>query len=73
LRLSQSGIEMVIRYPVEARNAVQIADEVSRRLLDALNLEPGLRLVTLGNTSTIESVVDVPGGPAAEHKREASS
>jgi len=73
LRLSQAGIEMVIRYPVEARNAVQVADEVSRRLLDAINREPSLRLVALGNIPTIESGVGVAAGQATEQKREASS
>ncbi len=61
LRLSQAGIEMVIRYPVDAHSAAQVADEVSRRLLDAIKKEPGLRLVTLGTTPTIQA----SGAPAA--------
>jgi small-conductance mechanosensitive channel len=60
LRLSQTGIEMVIRYPVEVQSAVQVADEVSRRLLDTIKQEPGLRLVTLGSTPTIQA-----GAPAS--------
>jgi small-conductance mechanosensitive channel len=46
LYLGESGVELVIRYPARRRNAAQIADEVSRRLVDALNREPGLRLAT---------------------------
>ena len=33
---------MVIRYPVPLRDAVQTADEIARRLVDALRREPGL-------------------------------
>jgi small-conductance mechanosensitive channel len=48
LHLSQSGLEIIIRYPAEARTAPQITDEVSRRVLDAINLEPSLKLATQG-------------------------
>jgi hypothetical protein len=37
LRLSESGIEIVIRYPIELRNAAQTSDEIARRLVDAIN------------------------------------
>ncbi|HXR24231.1 MAG TPA: hypothetical protein VN742_02640, partial [Candidatus Binataceae bacterium] len=37
-----------IRYPAETRSAVQTADAVARRLLDAIAREPGLKLVTAG-------------------------
>ena len=43
--LSEAGLEMVIRYPVQTMAAVQIVDEVSRRLVDAINRHPALRLV----------------------------
>ena len=39
LRLNPAGIEMVIRYPAKARRAVQVADEVSRRLLEAIGTD----------------------------------
>lgn len=48
LALSQTGLAVTIRYPAETRGAVQIADEVSRRLLDAIAREPTLRLVGQG-------------------------
>lgn len=48
LHLSQSGLEIIIRYPAEARTAPLITDEVSRRVLDAINLEPSLTLATQG-------------------------
>lgn len=48
LQLSESGLTVSIRYPAETRNAVQTADEVSRRLLDAIAREPTLKLVGQG-------------------------
>jgi small-conductance mechanosensitive channel len=48
LFLSQAGLEISIRYPADARSAAQIADEVSRRVLDAISREPSLRLATQG-------------------------
>lgn len=48
LFLSQAGLEISIRYPAEARSSAQIADEVSRRVLDAIGREPSLRLATQG-------------------------
>jgi len=48
LFLSQASLEISIRYPADARSAAQIADEVSRRVLDAIGREPSLRLATQG-------------------------
>jgi len=48
LRLSEAGIEIVLRYPVPFRNSSQTADEIARRLVDAIKREPALRLVTPG-------------------------
>jgi small-conductance mechanosensitive channel len=48
LRLSEAGIEIVIRYPVQFKQATQTADEIARRLVDALKQEPALKLVTPG-------------------------
>ena len=44
--LSEVGLEMVIRYPVQTMSAAQTVDEVSRRLVDAINRDPSLRLVS---------------------------
>jgi len=73
LRLSPAGIEMVIRYPAEARRAVQVADEVSRRLLEAIEHEPSLRLVTLGTPDIQAGGAFAPGDEPAKEKSEASS
>ena len=48
LQLSRDGLQITIRYPAETRSAVQTADAISRRLLDAIAREPGLKLVTSG-------------------------
>jgi small-conductance mechanosensitive channel len=48
LQLGGNGIEMVIRYPAQLHNAAQTADEIARRLLDAIKREPGLKLVAPG-------------------------
>src|SRR6185312_15915812 len=44
LQLSDAGIEVVVRYPVPLQTTAQAGDEISRRLIDAINREPGLRL-----------------------------
>src|SRR5438046_8368543 len=48
LRLAQSGLEVVIRYPVELDNAAEIDDRITHELLAALAQEPRLRLVGSG-------------------------
>lgn len=58
LRLSESGIELVIRYPVQFKRATQTADEIARRLVDALKREPALRLVTPGTPMIQPAGVD---------------
>ncbi len=47
-QLSQAGLAISIRYPAEMRHAVQIGDEVTRGLLDAISREPTLKLVGQG-------------------------
>ena len=48
LQLTRDGLQISIRYPAETRSAIQTADAVSRRLLDAIAREPGLKLVASG-------------------------
>jgi small-conductance mechanosensitive channel len=55
LLLGSSGITITIRYPVEARRAIDINDEISRRVLNVIKHEPRLRLVSTG-TPTIQAV-----------------
>lgn len=61
--LGVDGVRVMIRYPVEARQAVEINDELSRRLLNVIDHEPRLRLVGSG-TPTIQAV-PVTGGDGA--------
>jgi small-conductance mechanosensitive channel len=64
LRLSAAGLEVLIRYPAEARNAIHIADEVSRLVLETIAREPSLRLVAMGTPSIQASAMpasDLPG------------
>src|SRR5271170_6819461 len=51
LRLSEAGLEIIIRYPAETYTAPQITDEISRRVLDAINREPSLRLAPQANAN----------------------
>jgi len=62
LHLSKDGLEIVIRYPAETYTAPQITDEISRRVLDAINREPSLRLAPQG-IANIESQVPPPAAP----------
>ena len=57
LRLTQAGLEVVIRYPVELENAGEIDDRITRELLDALGQTPRLRLVGSG-IPNIQPVMD---------------
>jgi hypothetical protein len=62
LHLSQTGLEIIIRYPAETYTAPQITDEISRRVLDAINKEPRLCLSPQG-TANIQSQVPPPANP----------
>ena len=60
VRLSQSGLEVVIRYPIELERAAEIDDKITRELLDALEQRPRLKLVGTG-TPNIQPVTDGAG------------
>ena len=67
LQLSDAGIEVVVRYPVPLQTTAQAVDEISRRLIDAINREPGLRLVPQTTPSLQRadaSVADEPSSAA---------
>lgn len=51
IELRSSGLAMVIRYPVPLQSAVQTADEIARRLVDAISREPELEFATQGTLS----------------------
>jgi small-conductance mechanosensitive channel len=63
LRLGDAGIELVIRYPVQLYSAVQTADEVARRLVDAIKREPGLKLAASGTPSIQPDTAAEPAAP----------
>jgi len=59
LRLTQTGLEVVIRYPVELEKATEIDDRITRELLLSLEQAPKLRLVGTG-TPNIQPVAEEP-------------
>jgi small-conductance mechanosensitive channel len=67
LRLSEAGIELIIRYPIMFKHATETADEIARRLVDTLKREPALRLATSG-IAMIQPAPEASEGdqPAAE-------
>jgi small-conductance mechanosensitive channel len=64
LRITQSGLEAVIRFPVTLQNAAEIDDRVTRELLKAINREPKLKLVGSG-TPNMRLDTDVSAPSAA--------
>jgi small-conductance mechanosensitive channel len=64
LRLGPNGIELSIRYPADTRYAVQVADEISRRALDAIAKDPALALAMPGTPNL--SPLAAPRPPVAE-------
>lgn len=65
LQLTQNGLEVVIRYPVEMDTAAEIDDKITRELLKALEKPPRLRLVGSG-TPNIQPVPGPEGGATTE-------
>src|SRR5581483_2202618 len=65
LRLGQSGIEMTIRYPADTRHAVQVSDEISRRVLDAIAHDPALTLAVPGTPNLLP--MTPPAAEADDH------
>ncbi len=57
LRLTQGGLEVVIRYPVELQDAAEVDDRITRELMHALEQPPKLKLVGTG-TPNIQPVGD---------------
>ena len=60
LQLTQNGLEVVIRYPVEMDTASDIDDKITRELLRELDKPPRLRLVGSG-TPNIQPVAGPEG------------
>lgn len=45
LRFTQSGLEIIVRYPVTRDNAIEIDDRITRALLGVMEYEPTLKSV----------------------------
>ncbi len=65
MNLTSSGLEIIIRYPATTRSFQQISDEVTRRLLDAIRIEPSLHLVP-PNAPNIQPLAVEETQPAPE-------
>ncbi|HEX8926556.1 MAG TPA: mechanosensitive ion channel domain-containing protein [Terriglobales bacterium] len=59
MKISDSGLEMVIRYPVPLDRVSYIDDQVTRGLVQAITSEPKLRLAGSG-TANIQPIPDTP-------------
>jgi small-conductance mechanosensitive channel len=59
MRLVEAGLEFVVRYPVEIGRAGEINDRITRKLLETIDQEPSLRLVSSG-TPRIQAAEDRP-------------
>jgi len=67
LRLVETGLEIVVLYPVVLSDATQIDDRMTHALLDAIEGEPRLRLVG-GGLTNIKPVDATPHAPAPPTK-----
>ncbi len=56
LRLSSTGLEVTIHYPVESNRAAEIDDRVMKALYDAIAREPRLALASAGAPKLQETV-----------------
>jgi small-conductance mechanosensitive channel len=65
LRLVDAGLEYVIRYPVDNQKSAEIDDQITRKLLEAIEKEPSLKLVPTG-TPEIQSAEPVPQPEASK-------
>ena len=57
LHITATGLEVVIRYPVELSTAAEIDDRVTRALVENIGREPRLRL--LGSTIRTQEPAEV--------------
>jgi small-conductance mechanosensitive channel len=48
LQLAETGVELIVRYPVDIRTAAEIDDHVSRAVLDLVNSDPELKNAIAG-------------------------
>ena len=69
LRLGTNGIELTIRYPADTRHSVQVADEISRRALDAIAQDPALALAMPGTPNLMPMASSEPAAAEAAEPR----
>ena len=48
LQLSDTGVEFIVRYPVDIRTASEIDDQITRSLVDLVNRDPELKNAIVG-------------------------
>jgi small-conductance mechanosensitive channel len=63
-RLTQSGLDVAVRFPVELGKGVEIDERVTRELLNAIEQEPRLKLV--GSDIPTVRLAEAPGNPASK-------
>ena len=63
LRLTQSGLEVVIRYPVELDKSAEIDDRIARELLDVTKHDPKLKVVGNEHPTIQAAEVAAEAGP----------
>jgi small-conductance mechanosensitive channel len=59
VRLTQSGLEVVIRYPVELDEAEEVDDRITREIVNATSHEPKLKILGSG-APTVQPVEETP-------------
>jgi small-conductance mechanosensitive channel len=57
LHLTKAGLEVAIRYPLLLENASELDDRITRKVLDAIEQEPKLKLVGTG-TPNIQQMTE---------------
>jgi len=62
LRLTQTGLEVAIRYPLDLEKASEVDDRITRSLLDAIDREPKLKLVGTA-TPNLQPIIPTPTAP----------
>lgn len=64
LRLTPSGLEVKVSFPVETHEATEVDDRVTREILKELDREPKLRMVG-SDIPTIRQITAVPSSKAS--------
>jgi hypothetical protein len=59
-RLTTTGLEVTLRFPVELRLAEEIDDRLTREILSAIEMEPKLKIVA-AEVPTIQLGRDISG------------